>query len=62
MNGLSSINVTINLKKKIKNSNVDVDFKKPAKLENNGNLSRLEIEGFFHVPWKKYKKLRVLFT
>ena len=44
------------------NGLVDVDFKKSAKLENDGNLSRLEVEGFFHVSWKKYKKPRVLFT
>ena len=36
------------------NSNSDGDFKKQTEIEND-DLSILVDEGFFHVPWMKYK-------
>ena len=60
MNGLDPKNVIINLWRKKQIKCYDSDFKKQTEIENN-NFSLLAVEGFFHVPWMKYKRLRVLF-
>ena len=36
------------------------DFKKQTEIEND-NLPFLAVEGFFHVPWMKHGRPRVLF-
>ena len=55
MNGLDSKNVIINLSrnKEMKKKCSDGDFKKPAKTENDGNLSHLAVGSFFHGLWMK---------
>ena len=50
--------------KSLKKQNLNVcmggDFKKQTEIEND-NLPFLAVEGFFHVPWMKHGRPRVLF-